>query len=278
MRFEAFAKINLGLVVHPSRDELHPIDALNLSVSWADELTVAVADTDAIDVEGPVPVDHSNLAWQAIAAVRPAGGSALRLSLRKRIPAAAGLGGGSADAAAALAAAGRLFGIDDESLLEAAAELGSDIPFCFVGGLAVVGGTGELVTPLPPVDGFACAIVVPPFDLPTADVYRAWDEADHPIGPPLDAVHLPPPLRGYAPLRNDLFGAAVRLRPEIDEWRSELESRWSRRVVLTGSGPSLFAFFVDRDEAQSAVLEAPPGLRAANAVTPVPAGRKQLQE
>lgn len=278
MRFEAFAKINLGLTVHPSRAERHPIDALNLSVSWADELEVAVAESDAVDVQGPVPTDHSNLAWQAVTAVRPATGSALRLRLRKRIPAAAGLGGGSADAAAALAAAGEIFGISQESLLAAAADLGSDVPFCFVGGLAVVGGTGELVTPLPPVDGFACAIVVPPFDLPTADVYRTWDEADHPVGPPLVADDLPPSLRGYAPLRNDLFGAAVLLRPEIEEWRSELQSRWSRRVVLTGSGPSLFAFFVDRDEAQSAVLEAPPGLRAANAVTPLPAGRKRLPE
>ena len=130
MRFEAFAKINLGLVVHSSRAERHPIDALNLSVSWADELAVTVAETDAIDIQGPAPTDHSNLAWQAIAAVRPAGSSALRLSLRKRIPAAAGLGGGSADAAAALAAAGEIFGIDDESLLAVAADLGKPIYDC----------------------------------------------------------------------------------------------------------------------------------------------------
>jgi 4-diphosphocytidyl-2-C-methyl-D-erythritol kinase len=278
MRFEAFAKINLGLVVHPSRGERHPIDALNLSVSWADELMVEVADADELDVQGPVPTGHSNLAWQALTAVRPQGGSPVHLSLRKGIPAAAGLGGGSADAAAALAAAGEVFGIADESLLAAAAALGSDIPFCLVGGLAVVGGTGELVTPLPPVDGFACAIVVPPFDLSTADVYRAWDEADHPVGPVLDAVHLPPPLRSYAPLRNDLYPAAVGLRPEIEDWRSELEGRWARRIVLTGSGPSLYAFFVDRDEAESAVLEAPPGLRGAKAVTPMPSGWKRLPE
>lgn len=276
MWFEAFAKINLGLIVHPPTDGLHPIDALNMSVSWADRLGLDVADTDVLDIEGPVPTDHTNLAWRAVTAVRGGATRPLRLTLRKQIPVAAGLGGGSADAAAALAAAGKVFDTDDEALFELSASLGSDVPFSFIGGLAVVGGVGEEVIPLPPADGFALAIAVPPFDLSTADVYRAWDELDDPEGPVLDGSRLPPPLRDYAPLRNDLYAAAVHIRPELDEWRAELAARWGRAVILTGSGPSLFAFFVDRDEAESAVAEVPPGLRAANAVIPVPEGWKEL--
>ncbi|MDH3730642.1 MAG: hypothetical protein OES13_05920 [Acidimicrobiia bacterium] len=277
MQLEAYAKINLGLVVDPPGDgPLHRLSALNLSVTWPDRLSVELADEDSQDIDGNVPTDHANLAWQAVAAARGGAAVPLRLTLRKHIPTAAGLGGGSADAAGALAATGRLLGVELDELRSLAPGLGSDVPFCLEGGLAIVEGVGELVTSLPTPTGFAVAIAVPPFELQTAAVYRAWDDADGPQGPTLPAASLPPDLRGYTPLRNDLYPAAVSIRPELDEWRAELAKRWGRTVGLTGSGPSLFAFFVDIEEAESALRDVPPGLRATHAAVPSPQGWKEV--
>jgi 4-diphosphocytidyl-2-C-methyl-D-erythritol kinase len=278
VRFRAHAKINLGLVVSPPRQGVHPIDALNLSVSWADRLAVELADEDGQDIEGNVPTDHANLAWRAVAAVRDGTAPPLRLTLRKHIPTAAGLGGGSADAAAALVATSRLLGKSLDEVRPLAPSLGSDVPYCLEGGLAVVGGFGEQVSRLPTPSGFAVAIAVPPFELSTAAVYRAWDDAGGPEGPPLAPSALPPDLRGYAPLRNDLFPAAIALRPELDEWRAELVTRWGRSVALTGSGPSLFGFFVDVDEAEAALRDVPTGLRATHAAVPRPRGWEEVPQ
>jgi 4-diphosphocytidyl-2C-methyl-D-erythritol kinase len=88
----------------------------------------------------------------------------------------------------------------------------------------------------------------------------------------------PPLLREHGPLRNDLYAAAVALAPEVDEWRVELETRWGRPVALSGSGPALFAFFVDLDEAQGAVGDVPRGARGAEAVEPVSVGWEPLAD
>lgn len=278
MWFEAFAKVNLGLVVHPTSGGLHPVEALNLSVGWFDRLALETADADHQDIEGNVPLDHANLAWKAVTAARGELEQPLLLRLRKHIPAAAGLGGGSADAAAALAACGVVLGIDDATLAEIAPQLGSDVPFCFVGGLCVVGGIGDKVTKLPTPDGFALAIVVPPFELGSSAVYQAWDDAGGPSGPSVGDKHLPPMLRQYAPLRNDLYPAAVDIRPEVDEWRHEMAQRWDREVFLSGSGPALFSYFVDIDEAEAALRSVPTGLRAAHAAEPVASGWRRARQ
>ena len=279
MWLEAYAKINLGLNVRPPSDgPLHRLEALNLSVSWPDRVAVEASDEDSQDIEGNVPADHVNLAWKAVEAARGSASQPMRLILRKHIPTAAGLGGGSADAAAALVATGRLLGIDDARLAGLAPSLGSDVPFCLTGGLALVGGVGDEVTSLPTPTGFAMAVVVPPFELATSAVYKAWDELSGPEGPVLSSSALPPELRGYAPLRNDLYPAAISVRPELDEWRAELVGRWGRTVALTGSGPSLYAFFLDIDEAEAALSDVPPGLRAAHAAVPVSRGWKEAPQ
>lgn len=273
----AYAKVNLGLRVGGRREDgYHPLHGVFQSVDWADRLRLVVADVDGIrgPGDGPVIAGEDNLAWQAVRAVRTRAGveRPLRLELDKQIPVAAGLGGGSSDAAAALGLAGEVLGVERSVLVEIAPELGSDVPFCFVGGTALVGGRGEAVVPLEPLRGFALVIVVPPIELATSQVFTRWDEMGEPSGPPIAAAALPPPLRAHAPLVNDLYPAAVGLAPAVDEWRRELATRWGRPVIMSGSGPSLYSFFVDVDEATSAIGAVPVGGRAVSACRPIPRG------
>lgn len=184
-------------------------------------------------------------------------------SLDKTIPIAAGLAGGSADAAAALAMAGEYFGVDTETLHKLAPQLGSDVPFCLTGGTARVSGHGEKVESLDPLTGFALAIVVPPVEISTPAAFRQWDKMGEPAGLRVSRNELPPVLRAEGDLVNDLYPAAAVLAPHLDDWRAELESKWGRSVMLSGSGPSLYAFFVDHDEATDAIGSIPEGSRFA---------------
>lgn len=283
IRAQAFAKINLSLEVGAAAGPLHTVRGLFQSIHWSDHLSLAKAGSDSISRSDGEPVIDGwrNLAWRAVAAVREAAATAspLSLTLDKEIPVAAGLGGGSADAAAALAMAGRLLDVAPDVVSGLAADLGSDVPFCLRGGLARVSGTGERVEPLPATTEYAIGLVVPPVEVATAAVYAAWDRLGRPAGPEIAPNAVPPPLRAHTPLRNDLYPAAVAVAGEIEEWRAELANRWGRPVVLTGSGPTLFSFFVDVAEAAAALDVVPAGARATQATLPVDAGwRFELAE
>ena len=115
-------------------------------------------------------------------------------------------------------------------------------------------------------------MAVPPFELSTAAVFSEWDRLGGPTGRQIPSHRLPPALRDEAPLVNDLYGAAVSLAPDLDGWKSELEQRWATPVAMSGSGSTLFAMFVDRDEAVSALDAVPSGARATHAAMPVPIG------
>lgn len=276
MRARAYAKINLGLRIR-SRDAngYHPLRGVFQSIDWRDDITVEDADEDRIEVPGGgAPQDETNLAWRAVAAARGAGSGSrpTRVVLTKRIPSPAGLGGGSADAAAALNLSARRFSVSFDDLRRIAVDLGSDVPFAVVGGTAIVTGRGESVSPQPDATGFAVAIVVPPIALDTATVYRTWDELDGPKGQEIGTNDLPPALRDYAPLANDLYPAAVATDEAVDEWRAELAYRWAVPVMMTGSGAAMFAYFATREEAEDAVSVAPEEATSARAAEPINRG------
>jgi 4-diphosphocytidyl-2-C-methyl-D-erythritol kinase len=275
VRADGFAKVNLSLRVRPpDRSGLHPLRSLAHSVDWPDTLELDDADEDRFTVAGDesVPAGGSNLAVRALEAVR---GSAARrpvaLHLEKRIPAEAGLGGGSADAAAALVLAGRRFGVPPATLETLAPGLGADVPFCLVGGAAWMEGYGERLTAVPAFAGFALAVVVPPLRLATADVYRRWDALGGPEGRAVAGRALPVALREHAPLANDLLPAALDLQPALGDWIADLERRWGVPVLMSGSGPALFGFFPADDEAAGAV-EAAEGARAGRMCLPAARG------
>ena len=276
MKANAYAKVNLGLHVRsPDPDGIHPLRGLFQTIDWFDEITVEDAEEDSIEVpDGGAPGDETNLAWKAIAAARTLGRTSrpTRLVVSKRIPSPAGLGGGRTDAAAALLLAARRFSVSFDDVRRLAVDLGSDVPFALIGGTAIVTGRGESVARRPDASGYSIAIVVPPIVLDTATVYRAWDDLGGPEGPVIAAGALPPVLREYVPLANDLYPAAVAVNPEVDEWRSELSKRLGVPVAMTGSGAALFAYFPTRSEAEGAVAAAPSEATAAGAAEPVPRG------
>lgn len=272
----AFAKINIGLRVGGRRaDGYHPVHGIFQSIGWGDRLAIEIAEEDRADsAHGELISGEGNLAWRALLAAREASGAMERISLvlDKRIPIAAGLGGGSADAAAALGVAARLLGVDAPTTLRLATELGSDVPFCLRGGTAMVSGRGEVIDAQDPLTDFALALVVPPIELSTPAVFAEWDRLGGPAGPATSDRALPPSLRSHGPVANDLQPAATSLAPMVAEWQDQLRHMWGRPVLLSGSGPSLYAFFVDIDEAASALAAVPPGARDVAAVPPVAHG------
>jgi 4-diphosphocytidyl-2-C-methyl-D-erythritol kinase len=276
MRAKAFAKVNLALAVYPpSADGYHPLSGIFQSVSLFDTVSVEGASVDRVTVSNDeAPADESNLAFKAVDAVRRLArvSTPIAVHVKKRIPSGAGLGGGSADAAAALGLMARRYAIADEEATDIAESLGADVPFSYVGGSQRVEGRGERLTVVEPIDGFALAIVVPPFSLSTAEVFRRWDSLGGPTGDVAPDSALPPRLRGDLPIRNDLYAAAVEVDPRVADWKDELMRFWGTHVLMTGSGSALFSYFSTLDEARDAVRAVDLPVRAAEAVVPVDHG------
>jgi 4-diphosphocytidyl-2-C-methyl-D-erythritol kinase len=244
-RLAAPAKLNLWLHLTGRRDDgYHELDTLMVLLDLADEL-VARTGGEGFEVSGPhagdVPGDETNLAWRGWDA---GWGSVPRgaLVLDKQIPAAAGLGGGSSDAAAGWRLARRGAGAADDppdpSTLEALAGIGADIPFFAAqAGSARVRGIGERVDPAEPPTGAFVVLIHPPFSLSTGAVFAEtaasdWSSVDE----------------GAEPGRNDLLAAALRLRPELGDVM-RLVTQAGGEPHLTGSGPTVFVLTEDPDRA-----------------------------
>jgi 4-diphosphocytidyl-2-C-methyl-D-erythritol kinase len=212
MVVQAPAKLTVSLRVAGRRDDgFHLLDAEMVTIDLVDTLTFT--DGDGLEIVGAeVAVDDSNLVRRALAAV----GRRAHVRVEKRIPPGAGLGGGSADAAAVL----RWAGVEDVNV---AARLGADVPFCLAGGRARVSGVGERVEPLP-FDERTFTLLIPPFGCSTADVYRAWDDLGGPQGPG----------------SNDLEPAALLVEPRLAAWRDVLADATGQQPQLAGSGSTWF--------------------------------------
>lgn len=228
MRVDAFAKLTLSLHVTGVRgDGYHELDATMVSVTAPfDGLSITPAAHTSIVVRGPfaagVPTDRGNLAWRAADAC----GAAVEIELFKGIPHGAGLGGGSADAAAVLVALGA-----DASI---GATLGADVPFCMRGGAARVRGIGDVIEPFewPPS---IVVVATPLFGCTTADVYRAWDE----LGGPHGDV-------------NDLEPAAHHVEPRLAAFKHAVEEAAGAPAILAGSGSSYAVVYDSNVEAEAA--------------------------
>ena len=261
----AFAKLTLSLRVLGRRaDGFHEIDALTVSVSEPhDELGVELAgDGVTLVLRGPVTpglgAAADNLAVRAAHAFLDHVGRTkvgVRIELHKHIPAGAGLGGGSADAAAVLLALDGLLetGLPTAEIAAIGAALGSDIPFCVHGGPAHMRGRGERIEPAE-VPTVSTLIAVPPFAMSTPAVYRAWDE----LGGPRAKVAVGAPA-GLRLLTNDLEPAAEHLEPRLSVFREQLERAAGTGAILAGSGSAYVALFetaVDADAARDRVVAA----------------------
>ena len=264
MKLLAPAKINLGLRILGRRaDGYHLLESLFVPIDLADRIAIEPRDTCGVDFhlesDAPgVPGDGSNLAVRAALAFLEASGieAGLRLVLEKQIPAAAGLGGGSSDAAAVLSGLARIHphAISPQGLRDLALRLGADVPYFLDPRPALVTGIGEEIEPIPGFPSFSLLLAYPGVSLATPDVYGAYRTS----GASLTPVPAGSTMRTIRALReggdhalaelleNDLEPTAVQLCPRIRELREVIEGNGALAVGMSGSGPTVFGIFRDR--------------------------------
>jgi 4-diphosphocytidyl-2-C-methyl-D-erythritol kinase len=277
MLLHAPAKLNLCLYLGtPREDGLHELCSLFEPLALADLVEVTPAERDEVVCPG---VEGENLAARALAGLRERGWEhePLRIEIEKRVPVAAGLGGGSGDAAAVL----RLAAGEVNDLLQLAAELGADVPSQLRPSLALVRGAGERIEPLPDPTEHAAVLLPGGGGLSTAAVFAEADRLG--LGcSPRELEELAARLRevagaGASPLDypellvNDLTEAALSLRPEIGEALQALHDAGAPLAILSGSGPTAVGLFPDLAAAQAAADR----LDAAEAIV-CAAGRARL--
>jgi 4-diphosphocytidyl-2-C-methyl-D-erythritol kinase len=254
------AKINLTLDVLGRRaDGYHEIASVIVRLELHD--TIAVEPAGALEVEchgAAIPAEQ-NLALKAAQLLQEVADcrQGARIYVTKRIPIAAGLAGGSSDAAATLLALARLWGLEGHlpvSLSELAARLGSDVPFFLNGPVALAEGRGERLTPLPPLPPRPVVLLKPPFGLSTAKVYGALrlddfsdGSATQFVAQEIRAGRWPPPERFF----NALERPASRLRPELQRYCAAFLEAGAGAVHLSGSGPALYSLFDERGAAEA---------------------------
>ncbi len=265
VRARAFAKINLGLEILGKREDgYHLLRSGMQSISLADELELTRTEEEGIHLccdRPSLPTDERNLAVRAALAVfrRCELKGGVRIELRKQIPEEAGLGGGSADAAAVLRGLRALYGLSlsDAELRTLALPLGADVPFCVTGGTMLAEGIGEELSPLPPLPPCELVVVKPPFGSSTKAVYAAFAlSALDPWEQP-DVTLLRNALRGQnltllgASLQNALERPAMELKPALIDYKRFLTESGARGAAMSGSGAALYAVFSadERDKA-----------------------------
>jgi len=252
----AFAKINLTLDVLGKRDDgYHEIASVMQSLALCDYITFEDAEDIVLTVEGePVPAGPENLVYRAAEALRDFAGDAERgaaIHLEKHIPVAAGLGGGSADAAATLVGLNELWrlGFSRTELAAIAAGIGADVPFCLVGGTALARGKGEILTPLPPAPAMGVVLALPPLRVSTAEVYARFDAAR--VGKRPDNEAMVRALRAgkvkeiAACLENVLEAVTFAMHPELRELKQAVLDAGALGALMSGSGPVIFGLTPD---------------------------------
>ena len=265
---KAYAKINLSLDILGKREDgYHLVRMVMQTIGLSDDLTFETGDRDCPSMEvsleadsGEISCGEDNLIIRAVRRMEKEFGirKDLKITLKKRIPVAAGMAGGSTDAAAALRAVRDLFVPDaaDAELQRIGASLGADIPYCVTGGTQLSEGIGEILMVLP--DAPQCGLVIckPSFGVSTAEVYRKYDGLGPVRHPDIDA-------QIGAIERGDLWGMAEQcvnvleevtgaMYPEIGEIERFFESRGAVVSRMSGSGPTVFSVFTDSEQADKA--------------------------
>ncbi|MDD3410349.1 MAG: 4-(cytidine 5'-diphospho)-2-C-methyl-D-erythritol kinase [Eubacteriales bacterium] len=260
LRLTARGKINWSLDITGKREDgYHLMDMLMQNVDLADELTLAPAREVRLACEG-VRAGEKNLVLRAARVLQTLTGCRMGadMTLRKRVPIGAGMGGGSADAAAALIGLNELWGLrlTEEELLAVGLRLGADVPFLLTGGLARVSGVGEQLRSLPEAPAIPLVVVQPCGGLSTPEIFKAFDEAGECAHPDTDGAQ--DALRRGELTRlaecagNVLQPISEAKRPQIAQAVQALRQSGARCALMTGSGSAVFGAFASREEAQKA--------------------------
>lgn len=265
---QAYAKLNLTLDILGKRpDGYHELESVMQQITLCDEVEIDLETGEdwKLECDWPeIPTDSENLAWKAVGVFyktlgKDPGGVTIRIA--KRIPVQAGLGGGSADAAAVLRALNRHEG-EPYSLWELAqlgAKVGSDVPFCVMGGTAMVKGRGEQVNPLTPMPQCFYCIAKPDFSVSTPALFAEFDRQGSDWRPDtpgmLKALEEQDLLRTAGSVRNAMEPLVARSHPEITVIRSIMEDCGALGTAMTGSGSAIFGVFDAFDMAAMASMQ-----------------------
>jgi 4-diphosphocytidyl-2-C-methyl-D-erythritol kinase len=264
VRLKAYAKINLGLdVLRRREDGYHDVRMIMQSVKLYDKLTMKKIAKDEIVMTtnlGYLPNNNKNLVYRAIQLMKEEFGitTGVRADLEKMIPVAAGMAGGSSDAAAALVGMNRLFHLDlsREKLMELGARLGADVPYCVLRGTALSEGIGEILTPLKPIPSCYILIAKPGINVSTRFVYENL-EADklesHPdIDGMMEAIDQGSLTGVTDRLANVLETVTEKKYPIISKIKKTMVENGALNSIMSGSGPTVFGIFDDEDKARAA--------------------------
>lgn len=264
LELKAYAKVNLGIdVIGKRADGYHEVRMIMQTVKLYDRITMEKNDSGEILLSTNLPylpVNEKNLVYRAIDMIRNAYGitDGVTASIVKRIPVAAGMAGGSSDAAAAFVGMNQLFhlGITQQELMDYGVKLGADIPYCIMRGTALSEGIGEILTPLPPIPNCWFLIVKPTFSMSTKFVYENLH---------LDEIAVHPDIDGMkdALYARDLVGVTDRMEnvleqvtkkhyPAIGEIKDIMRKEGALNALMSGSGSTVFGIFQSKDTAQKA--------------------------
>lgn len=263
MKIKAYAKINISLdIVGKRTDGYHLLRMIMQSVDLYDEITIEKQHGDiCITCNKPyVPTDERNLAYKAAKLFMDTFNikSGVRIDIKKNIPVAAGMAGGSTDCAAVLKIMNKLFevNVSDEKLMELGLKLGADVPYCITGGTALCEGVGEEITKLKSFKDKILVVVKPPFGVSTKGAYQGFDinrVRNHPNTEALIEAMKNDDLEFVSNnMKNLLENVTLRKHRVLISIKEELRSLGALGAMMSGSGPTVFAFFDDMLKAQMA--------------------------
>jgi 4-diphosphocytidyl-2-C-methyl-D-erythritol kinase len=262
MDLRAFAKINLGLdVIRKRPDGYHDLRMIMQMTGMYDRVSLrGIPGGHGIRLQTNlpyIPSDQRNLAYRAASLLMEEFGvtDGLSVRLEKFIPVAAGLAGGSTDAAAVLIGVNELFrlGLSEKELMERGVKIGADVPYCILQGTALAEGIGEVLTPLPDMPSCSILLAKPPINVSTKEVYGALKADEIKKHPDIDGMILAireGDLQGIARLTgNVLEDVTAPNHPVIREYESEMKEAGALASIMSGSGPTVFGLFADNDKA-----------------------------
>ena len=262
MRLRAMAKINLGLDILGKRDDgYHEVRMLMQTIQMYDLLDIRKKEEPGISLSTNlpyVPSDERNLVYKAAKLLMDEFDiqEGISMKLTKSIPVAAGMAGGSSDAAAVFYGMNRMFGLglDIEQLKERAVKVGADVPYCLIRGTMLATGIGEKLDRLPPMPQCAIVVAKPPVNVSTRMVYEKLDMSSDIRHPDIDAV-----IRGLEngnlvqiaeSMGNVLEDVTIPMHPVIDTIKCDMKRFGAINAMMSGSGPTVFGIFDDKQQAQ----------------------------
>lgn len=264
VELKALAKINLGLdVLGRRKNGYHDVRMVMQTIYLYDNVTLKKTEEPGIQVETNLfylPVDEENIAYKAAELLIDEFGitEGIHITLDKHIPVAAGMAGGSSNAAAVLVGMNRLFklGLSQQDLMERGVSLGADVPYCVMRGTVLAEGIGEVLTPLPPLPKCYVLIAKPGISVSTKVVYEKLDSKpidDHPdIDGIIEGLEEQDIKKVAASMGNVLEKVTIEAYPVIERIKNAMKEAGALNAMMSGSGPTVFGIFTDHSTARKA--------------------------